>query len=147
MFGVPQYPCAVVTDTGAILPRVLLIPQDGYEYLWGDVDRLSREVRVNAQEICDLCESSERLPAHIANVLYSAGESGMGFHYFQLVLSDGRRFDYRSGSVIDFPETPFGFALTDVVEAIPHSGLGLDSDACYGTKDFMLCAFARATNA
>jgi hypothetical protein len=54
--------------------------------------------------------------------MYAAGESGMGYCIFTLVLADGRRLPYAVGNAVDFPNLPAGVTMDMVVDLLPHEG-------------------------
>jgi hypothetical protein len=145
--GCSYYPCTARLHDGRRVPRVLFSERGEFEALWGpmsdeDIDRL--DCMVSLTQIRDIDESRERLGAEFANQLYSAGESGMGYIVFQVVLEDGRRFDYLTGDIVDFLEMPEGVDPTMIVAVIPHGGDGRVSDARLENLDYKFCVFSDA---
>src|SRR5262249_23689908 len=67
-------------------------------------------------------ESPLRLPATLANQLYSAGESGMGYTVFTVEFADGSTRAYVTGNAVDFIEPPPGCRAQDAVRVLPHEG-------------------------
>ena len=117
------YPCAVTLRDGSKLDNVYLSPADQWISVWGvwpDEDRGKKEVPI--EKVAALQPSSSRLPDHIADKIYRAGESGMGYSIFTLIFSDGSRQAYGTGNAVDFIEYPDGKSQDDVVDVIPHEG-------------------------
>jgi len=77
-------------------------------------------VWIPAERICRVRSSPDRLPARLANELYAAGESGMGYHAFSVQLRDGRRLHFVSGNAVDFPAWPEGVTGADAVTVKRH---------------------------
>jgi hypothetical protein len=77
---------------------------------------------VNILEVVALTESPFRLPLRFAEVLYRAGESGMGYIVFTMVFSDGTKASSAGGNAVDFVALPPGKTPADIVEVLPHVG-------------------------
>jgi hypothetical protein len=60
------------------------------------------------------------LPARFANILYEAGESGMGYCAFSVELRDHRRLYFVTGNAVDFLNWPEGVLPDDVIGVTPH---------------------------
>jgi hypothetical protein len=111
-------PCRVTLRDGRVLDRVYI--GDATQFRNGRGD--PRLETVPLEEVVRIEESPVRLPARFANKLYAAGESGMGYVVFTVVLADGRRLPFVTGNRVDFPALPEGVGSADVVDAIPHEG-------------------------
>jgi hypothetical protein len=117
------YPCQVILRDGRSSDRVYVVEYGPYIRKWGVTpgqDPGKAEVRV--EELTGITESPSRLPASMANRLYQAGESGMGYCVFTVVFRDGSRRVFVSGNAVDFIEYPEGFTPQDVLDVIPHAG-------------------------
>jgi hypothetical protein len=118
-----QYPCQVTLHDGSIHDHVYLCDASEWIKIWGvwpDQDRGKREITID--QVVAVAGSPSRLPPDIANTIYQAGESGMGYSIFTLVFRDGSRQAYGSGNAVDFIEYPTGLKATDIVDVIPHEG-------------------------
>ena len=112
-------PCRVWLRDGTMHERVYLIDAEQYARTWGLVPR--RDV-LTADVIAQVDEYPERLPVRIANQLYAAGESGMGYCLFELRFRDGNTQAYQTGNAMDFVPYPTGYHAADVVGVRPHAG-------------------------
>lgn len=137
--GVEYRPCLVTLNSGEILDRVLFLEEA--HGLLGKKD-------VDIDTVREIVESPFRLPATLTTKMYSAGESGNGYHIFTLVMSDSRRLHFVMDSYIDFPRLPQAYSFTDIVELLPHEGReqvltqpGLRSPHTY-TADYRWCPYA-----
>jgi hypothetical protein len=117
-------PCRVVMKDGAIHERVYV--QEAREYIgpwgiWPDEDSAKAEISIS--EVAELGSSPHRIPAKLATKMYRAGESGMGYCVFMLVLRNGGRFPYVTGNAVDFVNLPEDVRPSDIVDLIPHQGV------------------------
>jgi hypothetical protein len=122
-YGLEYPPCDVRLKDGRRLSHVYVVPEDRYIQVWGvwpEDDEGKRSVQI--EEVVEICESADRLPAKLAAKLYAAGESGMGYCIFTVVFDDGSRLPFVSGNAIDFIEYPQGKGPANVVDVIPHEG-------------------------
>jgi hypothetical protein len=122
--GLTYCPCAAKLADGSELPCVYLVEAGTYIKVWGvwpDQDEGKREVRVT--DVVALRESPFRLPAHLAQELYEAGETGMGYVGYEIEFTDGTRQAYLTGNGLDFVELPQGKGVGDIVKVWPHEGL------------------------
>jgi hypothetical protein len=102
---------------------VYLVDAERYIRAWGvwpEDDEAKQSVAM--EEVIALEESRYRLPAELANKLYAAGESGMGYTVFTVVLLDGRRLPYVTGNAVDFPLLPAGVTSEHIADVLPHEG-------------------------
>src|SRR5262249_22075950 len=79
------------------------------------------DYEIDFGEIVEIDDSPRRLPPHLANVLYEAGESAMGGCYFTLVTRSGLRIPCSTGNFVDFLDLPDGVAPIDIVRVEPHA--------------------------
>ena len=100
-----QYaPCRVTLASGVVVDRVYVVDVGPYSRKWGIDPTLDKGKRSIAVEHVVRIESSpSRLPASLANKLYAAGESGMGYTIFVVVMRDGSRLPFLTGGAVDFP--------------------------------------------
>lgn len=110
-------PCRVQLRTGEVLDRVYVVPRSQFTKVWGNT-----RSSVEASEIAHLEESPFRLPVELANQLYAAGESGMGYVLFVATLTDGRTLPFVTGNAVDFPNWPPAVSPADVRSVRPHAG-------------------------
>lgn len=115
------YPCEVETEDGVIHPRVHVVEAGSYFRLWGVWPWEDRgKSWLPVEQIRSLRSCPERLPADFANILYKAGESGMGYFRFSVELRDRRRLFFVTGNVVDFLSWPEGVGPDDVISVKPH---------------------------
>src|SRR6266542_3300388 len=116
-------PCLVHLHDGRALDRVYVVQAEPYIRLWGiwpEFDRGKRSLSID--EVVQINESPSRLPARLATKMYEAGESGMGYCRFILILRDGRRLPYVTGDAVDFVDLPPGVTPDHVLDLLPHEG-------------------------
>ena len=123
-FGVINYrPCCVTLATGETRDFVYLVEARTYYQIWGvwpEDDPGKKELPLG--RISAIHDSPARLPAALANKLYAAGESGMGYFVFTVVLRDGRQLAFVPGNAVDFPSLPHGVTSSDIVDVLPGTG-------------------------
>ena len=114
-------PCQVTLIDGRVLDRVYV--QEAYTWkqrwgVWPEDDRGKDAISI--EEVSSISESPSRLPATLATRLLEAGESGMGYTKFTLVLRDGRRINAITGDAVDFVALAPGVSVAEIVEVVPH---------------------------
>lgn len=112
-------PCQVQLNNGFVKDRVYIAEALSYIFYWGiwpEDDRAKSSISL--LDVKHIIQSPTRLPAHLANKLYSGGETSMGGVSFALVLRDGRKISVTTGNAVDFPEYPPGVEASDVVDVI-----------------------------
>lgn len=117
------YPCQVKLKTEEIIDRVYIAELDNYLMHWGimpEDDEGKASIRI--EEVIEIKESPNRMPIHLANKLYEAGESGMGYCVYKMELDDGQIIDVLSGNAVDFPPIPQGFKPSNIKDVFPHKG-------------------------
>jgi hypothetical protein len=77
---------------------------------------------IHPDDVAEITDHDERLPASCASKLYAAGESGMGYEVFQVRSTSGRVFTCVTHNVVDFPQFPEGINTSDVEDVFPHEG-------------------------
>ncbi|HEX5438013.1 MAG TPA: hypothetical protein VFW98_12685 [Gemmatimonadaceae bacterium] len=122
--GALEYvPCQLRLRSGDILPCAYVQPLQPWLRSWGvslESEATKRAIAIN--EVVDLEESPARLPPAIANTIYAAGESGMGYCVFTLVFRDGSTQACSMGNAVDFVRLSEGHHPPDVVAVQPHVG-------------------------
>jgi len=134
------YPCQVTLSDGQMIDHVYVVPDQPYYHDWGiwpKDDKGKQEIDI--RNVVLISESPSRLPIDIANELYRAGESGMGYCVFTLEFKDGTRQAYVTGNAVDFIPMPKGQDLGDIVRVMPHQGRG-DENQLHGYK-YLWCLF------
>src|SRR6516225_971588 len=122
-YGLQYSPCDVRLKNGRQVSRVYVVPEDQYIKVWGvwpEDDSGKRSISID--DVTEISESADRLPVKLAAKVYAAGESGMGYCIFTVVLDDGSRLPFVSGNAIDFIEYPDGKGPKNVVDVVPHEG-------------------------
>ncbi len=135
------YPTIVTLGTGELRDAVYLCPAVQWFEKWGvwpkeDAGKNS----VSLDEVVDFEESPSRLPRELAETIYAGGESGMGYHLFQLTFRDGFVASFGTGNAVDFLDLPPGKLPQDIVAASPHAGR--DVAVKNGTLDYAWCLFS-----
>ncbi|MGH6932052.1 MAG: hypothetical protein ACREEE_06405 [Dongiaceae bacterium] len=88
--------------------------------VWPEEDRGKRSVPI--ENVAAISDSPFRLPPEIANHLYRAGETGMGYYMFKLLFSDQTEQVCASGSAVDFVHLPVSKTAADIVNVIVGNG-------------------------
>ena len=139
-------PCRVTLRSGEIQDRVYIVEADGYLRACGvdpSADAAKRSIAVD--QVVTIADSPYRLPAPLANKLYRAGESGMGYVIFTVVLNDGRRLTFVTGNAVDFPAWPADVNPQDAVDVLPHQGRDVFRDrppsATESSADYCWCLY------
>lgn len=117
------HPCRVTLDDGQVLDHVYIVEARAFIVKWGiwpEDDPGKRSVPI--ERVVSVEESPCRLPAALANKLYKAGESGMGYCAFTVEFKDGTRQAYVTGNAVDFIDAPAGLRASDAVRVDPHKG-------------------------
>ena len=110
----PYYPCSVTLDDRRVLERVYVMEYETYIKVWGvdpEDDRGKESVAI--AQIIEIRENPWRLPIALANELYGAGESGMGYLLFTVEFSNGFVQPYVTGNAVDFIVPPPGLRAAD----------------------------------
>ena len=112
-------PCLVSLHSGEVLSRVYVVEESAFLEMWGnDPNRPFLDV----SEVASIEDSPVRLPPALANLIYKAGESGMGYSIFTVHLRDGRTVPFLTGNAVDFPDWPAGIEPAEAVSVEPHVG-------------------------
>jgi hypothetical protein len=117
------FPCMVTLSSGKPVDCVYLAEADSYIKTWGvwpDDDQGKKFIKV--EDVASIQPSPSRLPFQLAQKMYKAGESGMGYCVFTLKFRDGSTQAYLCGNAIDFVSLPSGKTMADVVDLLPHEG-------------------------
>lgn len=116
-------PCSVTLLDGTVVPNVYIVDAQQYIDIWGvwPEDDPGKSY-VLLQAVQAIGPSPNRLPAGVANELYRAGESGMGYTIFKLHFRDGTAESYLTGNAVDFVSYPFGKSGKDITRVEPHAG-------------------------
>jgi hypothetical protein len=113
-------PCRVWLADGSVHDRVYVQEALAWIRMWGvwpDEDPGKNEIAI--EHVVEIATSPVRLPAALATKMYDAGETGMGYCLFTVVLDDGTRLACGTGNAVDFvglPEDAYG----RVVDLVPH---------------------------
>jgi hypothetical protein len=136
------FPCLVDLKDGTTCDCVYLAPAITWFEHWGvwPEDDPGKSA-LPLSEVADIRESPSRVPPEIAQSIYQAGESGMGYHVFTLTFRDGSRTPFGTGRALDFLDLPEGKGPADIASVAPHTGrreLGLA-----GTLPYHWCLFSQ----
>jgi len=135
-------PCRVTLRDGRVIDRVYVQEAWTWKGTWGVWPEDDRgKVSVSIEDVVRIQESPSRIAPGLANRLLEAGESGMGYSRFTLVLRDGRRINAMTGGAVDFPGSPDGVAAGDVVDVVPHEHAGT-SDVTMADPPYWWCLYA-----
>ena len=120
---IEYYPCKVTLKDGRSFDRVYVQEVKSYITHWGVLpkdDPAKQSIIIT--DVVKIEESPVRLPAKLATKMYKAGESGMGYCVFTLVLDDGEELPYVMGNAIDFPNLPPDVSPSMILDLLPHQG-------------------------
>jgi hypothetical protein len=136
-------PCEVTLRSGQNVDRVYVAEAKRFLNYWGD-DPKRQTLALG--DVAQIRSSPARLPAKLANKLYSAGESGMGYVVFTIVMSDGTRLPFVTGNAVDFPNWPAGSDPTQAVDVLPHTGrehfTSPQPDPAKGSASYYWCLYS-----
>jgi hypothetical protein len=120
---IEYHPCAVTLEDGTELERVYVVEAEPYLRVWGiRPEEDPGKQSVSIESVSAIRESPYRLPAKLADKVYAAGESGMGYCVFTVKFSGGRSQAYVTGNAIDFIDPPDGLAASAAKKIHPHRG-------------------------
>ena len=135
-------PCLVHLRSGETHSCVYVADAERYIRYWGVWPwEDDHKAYVSLEEVVAIEESPHRMPPQFPNKMYDAGESGMGYAVFSLLLRDGSRIEYTCGNAIDFVELPEGVSWNMVEDLVPHQG-GRDGGAL-SCSDYAWCLYRR----
>ena len=117
------FPCSVLLKSGNLIDGVYVTEAQPYLDIWTAwPDQDSGKLEISVENIAGIRPSPNRIPVRLANRLYEAGESGMGYLIFTARFNDGSSRAYTVGGVMDFVNPPHGLSASDMVEVEPHVG-------------------------
>lgn len=140
--GVEYRPCRVGLRDGRVDDFVYVQEVASYLERWGVLpaeDSAKREIALG--DIVSIEDSPRRLPVQLANRLYEAGETGMGYQIFSVVFPDGVEVPCLTGTAVDFVDLPVELdprSAVDVRVGVPRS---LREDEYYGSADYAWCLY------
>ena len=140
--GLTYHPCRATLTDGSSADCVFVVEAKPYIRVWGvwpDQDRAKREIKI--QDVAHVEESPCRLPAPLAQRLYDAGESGMGYLLFEISYRDGSRSAHVCGGAVDFVCLPIGKTMTDIVDVYPHRGR--EAKFQLNTPEYFWCLYGK----
>jgi len=114
-------PCQVTLKNGDRLDNVYVQEEQSYLKTWGvmlDADSGKRYLLI--EDVTEINESPNRLSPDLANKIYDAGESGMGYCLYKLVLDNGQTIDVCVGNAVDFVPLPDGLTTKNIKDVLPH---------------------------
>ena len=116
-------PCAVTLADGTELSCVYVVDCKPYIRYWGIYpENDPGKNSVSIAQVRQIRDSPNRLPAALADCLYQAEESGMGYFVFTVEFRDGTRHTFLTGNAVDFIDAPTGLRASDAVQVYPHRG-------------------------
>lgn len=134
------YPCLVITKDGIEIDKVYFVSAQEYIKFWGvwpEEDPAKKYIDIS--KVLHIKKSPTRLPVYIANKIYDAGESGMGYHIFTLVFCDGLKQVYQGGDVVDFVPMPEGENIEKIIDVVSHKGR--EENHILKGDDYFWCLF------
>jgi hypothetical protein len=138
--GLEYRPCLVTLRDGRKIDCVYVLPFDAYIRAWGatpEQDQAKASLLID--DVVAITESPSRLPARLADRIYRAGETGMGYCTFSLKFRDGSEQRYTTGNAVDFVAMPQGQAPNDVVDVVTHNAPWSTDD--WTTLQYHWCLF------
>jgi hypothetical protein len=133
-------PCQAVLADGRTVDRVYVQEAWTWKGVWGAWPRADRDESIELDAVVSVSESPSRIAPGLADRLLKAGESGMGYTKFTLVLRDGRKINTMTGNAVDFPGLPAGVVPSEVVDVIPHQHDG-DSETTMPVPPYRWCLY------
>lgn len=122
-FGVTYRPCPVGLLGGTWVDCAYVVEAQSYIKAWGIwPDQDDEKGEVSIQDVSRIEPSPHRLPAPMAQRLYDAGESGMGYVLFEITYQDGSRSAHVAGGAVDFVTLAPGKTTDDIADVVPHGG-------------------------
>ncbi len=116
-------PCQVTLKNGEILENVYITEVNNYLKDWGMLPNYdSGKMGILIEDVENISSSPNRLNPDLANKLYKAGESGMGYCIFKIIFDNGQTLDVLTGNAVDFVPTPIGLTTKNIKDVIPHEG-------------------------
>jgi len=116
-------PCQVTLKNGDILDNVYIAEVNSYLKDWGMLPNDdSGKMSILIEEVESITSSPNRLKPELANKLYKAGESGMGYCIFKIIFDNKQTLDVLSGNAVDFVPTPTGLTTKNIKDVLPHEG-------------------------
>jgi len=106
--------------------------------VWPEDDPGKHSLSLDA--IANLRESPTRLPPDIADQIYEAGESGMGYCLFTLRFRDGSEHAFATGNAVDFPILPDGKSPDEIISVTPHGGRNATSR--FEMRPYLWCLYS-----
>jgi hypothetical protein len=102
---------------------------------------------INPQCIARVSACRKRMPAPFARQIHDAGESGMGYHIYVVLLRDGTSFVHTASNlVIDLVNLPAGYSSEDIVGVQAHEGRErAGEEGCRHVEEFASVEYARPT--
>ena len=143
-YGMEYRPCQVMLWDGSVLDRVYVVKARPYLRSWGvapEDDPGKSSIPIEA--VRSLRESPYRLAPHLADKVYRAHESGMGYVVFQVILEDGRVLDCLTGNAVDFLDWPPGVTPAMARDVIPRAGAARTSPDRVRGAPFCWCLYER----
>ncbi len=122
-WGMEYRPCKVFLKDGNVAEHIYVCEANMYIKtwdVWPEDDKGKKYISI--QDVTKIEESKRRIPARLANKMYQAGESGMGYCIFTLVLKDGRKLPYLTGNAVDFVDLPPEVMPDMILDILPHQG-------------------------
>jgi len=121
---IAYYPCQVILNNGDTHDRVYVVEERTYIKHWGvypEDDKGKRGISIS--QVDDIKESPYRLPVKLANKIYKAGESGMGYCVFTLVMKNGDHITFVTGNAVDFVDLDPKYSYRDIAGILPNKGI------------------------
>lgn len=115
--------CQVTLKNGDVLDNVYIAELDSYLKDWGMLPNYdSGKMSILIEDIENITSSPNRLRPELANKLYQAGESGMGYCIFKMIFDNGQTLDVLTGNAVDFVPIPIGLTTDNIIDVLPHAG-------------------------
>lgn len=117
------YPCRVILANGESVDKVYVEEENSYIDIWGIYpDEDPGKNFISIEQVKQIMETPYRLASILANKIYGAHETGMGYYVFTLVMKNGDKLPFVAGGALDFLDLPPNYSYEDIVDALPHIG-------------------------
>ena len=116
-------PCQVTLKNGEVKDYIYVVEENSYIRMWGVMpDDDSGKSYILIEDVENITSSPSRLKSELANKLYEAGESGMGYIIFKVIFDNGQTLDVSTGGAVDFIPIPNGLTAENIKDVLPHEG-------------------------
>jgi len=122
-YDVNYYPCQVEMKSGLVHENAYIVDYDLFVKTWlgrTPPNEENNPMYISIDAVTSIKNSPNRLPAHLANKLYDAGETGMGYSAFKIMYDNGTSLNVVTGNAVDFVPSAVGLTPNNIIDVLPH---------------------------